>query len=214
MDLGRQGIAASRAGMEVVGRNISNAADANYTRQEIFFESPAQGGVRTWTVRSQVDAFIESRLATESQTQGRLEVERRLMGEVSAVFGTTESGLNASMADFFAAVSGNLVGMIGSSNNPISGLTLSTLIIAALLIVIIGVKGDPGVAAVLGVASVVCVSSAVAGEMPSMRAASSSVSPAKKRSLTSSALVGSSAASFVSAPSRSSSSARHRWRIE
>ncbi len=65
----------------------------------------------------------------------------------------------------FAAVSGNLVGMIGSSNNPISGLTLSTLIIAALLIVVIGVKGDPGVAAVLGVASVVCVSSAVAGEM-------------------------------------------------
>ena len=33
---------------------------------------------------------------------------------------------------FFATVSGNLVGMIGSSNNPISGLTLSTLIIAAL----------------------------------------------------------------------------------
>ena len=65
----------------------------------------------------------------------------------------------------FAAVSGNLVGMIGSSNNPISGLTLSTLIIAALLIVVIGVKGDPGVVAVLGVASVVCISSAVAGEM-------------------------------------------------
>ena len=66
---------------------------------------------------------------------------------------------------FFAAVSGNLVGTIGSSNNPISGLTLSTLIIAALLMVLIGAKGTPGVAAVLGVAAVVCVSSAVAGEM-------------------------------------------------
>ncbi len=66
---------------------------------------------------------------------------------------------------FFAAVSGNLVGIIGSSNNPISGLTLSTLIIAALLMVAIGVKGAAGVAAVLGVAAVVCVSSAVAGEM-------------------------------------------------
>ncbi len=66
---------------------------------------------------------------------------------------------------FFAAVSGNLVGMIGSSNNPISGLTLSTLIVAALLMVAIGVKGMAGVAAVLGVAAVVCVSSAVAGEM-------------------------------------------------
>jgi len=66
---------------------------------------------------------------------------------------------------FFAAVSGNLVGTIGSSNNPISGLTLSTLIIAALLMVVVGVTGMSGVAAVLGVAAVVCVSSAVAGEM-------------------------------------------------
>ena len=66
---------------------------------------------------------------------------------------------------FFAAVSGNLVGLIGSSNNPISGLTLATLVIAALLMVLIGVSGMSGVAAVLGVAAVVCVSSAVAGEM-------------------------------------------------
>jgi putative OPT family oligopeptide transporter len=66
---------------------------------------------------------------------------------------------------FFAAVSGNLVGVIGSSNNPISGLTLSTVIIAALLMVLLGVTGMTGVAAVLGVAAVICVSSAVAGEM-------------------------------------------------
>jgi putative OPT family oligopeptide transporter len=66
---------------------------------------------------------------------------------------------------FFAAVSGNLVGMIGSSNNPVSGLTLCTLVIAALLMVALGVSGTGGVAAVLGVAAVICVSSAVAGEM-------------------------------------------------
>jgi putative OPT family oligopeptide transporter len=66
---------------------------------------------------------------------------------------------------FFATVSGYLVGVIGSSNNPISGLTLSTLIIAALLMVSLGVSGTAGVTAVLGVAAVVCVSSAVAGEL-------------------------------------------------
>jgi putative OPT family oligopeptide transporter len=66
---------------------------------------------------------------------------------------------------FFAAVSGNLCGLIGSSNNPVSGLTLCTLVIAALLMVALGVSGTGGVAAVLGVAAVVCVSSAVAGEM-------------------------------------------------
>ena len=66
---------------------------------------------------------------------------------------------------FFAAVSGNLVGLIGSSNNPISGLTLAALVIAALLMVLLGVSGIHGVAAVLGVAAIVCISSAVAGEM-------------------------------------------------
>src|ERR1700720_1414209 len=66
---------------------------------------------------------------------------------------------------FFATVSGNLVGFIGSSNNPISGLTLSTLLIAALLMAALGGSGNAGVAAVLGVAAVVFVSSAVAGEL-------------------------------------------------
>lgn len=70
---------------------------------------------------------------------------------------------------FFAAVAGYLVGMIGSSNNPISGLTLSTLIIAALIILAFGTPGRVGeqlaIAAVLGVASVVCCSCGVAGDM-------------------------------------------------
>jgi putative OPT family oligopeptide transporter len=66
---------------------------------------------------------------------------------------------------FFAAVSGYLVGIIGSSNNPISGLTISTVVVAALLMWALGAKGEEGIAAVLGVAAIVCVSSAVAGEM-------------------------------------------------
>jgi putative OPT family oligopeptide transporter len=66
---------------------------------------------------------------------------------------------------FFAAVSGNLVGLIGSSNNPISGLTLATTIIAALTMVLAGMVGPKGIMAALGVAAVGCVSAAVAGEM-------------------------------------------------
>jgi putative OPT family oligopeptide transporter len=65
----------------------------------------------------------------------------------------------------FAAVAGYLVGIIGSSSNPISGLTLSTLLIAAVLMVLVGMKGDPGVIAALAVASVVCVVAGVAGDM-------------------------------------------------
>jgi putative OPT family oligopeptide transporter len=69
------------------------------------------------------------------------------------------------LAFFFAAVSGYLVGIMGSSNNPISGLTLTALVVTALLMVALGVTGQEGVASVLGVAAIVCVSAAVAGEM-------------------------------------------------
>jgi putative OPT family oligopeptide transporter len=90
---------------------------------------------------------------------GALSASKVLSGSLVA------AGVMLIVGFFFAAVSGNLVGMIGSSNNPVSGLTLCTLVIAALLMVALGVSGTGGVAAVLGVAAVVCVSSAVAGEM-------------------------------------------------
>ncbi|MBS1874559.1 MAG: oligopeptide transporter, OPT family [Acidobacteria bacterium] len=64
-----------------------------------------------------------------------------------------------------AAVGGYLVGLVGSSNQPLSGLTLSALLIAALMMVTIGVTGISGVAAVLGVAAVVCVACSVSGSL-------------------------------------------------
>ena len=83
-----------------------------------------------------------------------------------SVIGAIVSALVMTVTGFlFAAVAGFLVGTIGSSNNPISGLTLSTLIVAALLMSAIGVTGGPGIAAVLGVAAVVCCSSGVAGNI-------------------------------------------------
>ncbi|MDD4609242.1 MAG: oligopeptide transporter, OPT family, partial [Bacteroidaceae bacterium] len=70
------------------------------------------------------------------------------------------------LAFFFAAVSGYLVGIIGSSNNPISGLTLTALVVTALILVACGVNAENGgVSAVLGVSAIVCVAAAVGGEM-------------------------------------------------
>ncbi|MGD1155647.1 MAG: oligopeptide transporter, OPT family [Terriglobia bacterium] len=66
---------------------------------------------------------------------------------------------------FLAAVGGYLVGLVGSSNQPVSGLTLAALVIAAIMMVAIGVKGLGGVAAVLGVASVVCCACCVSGSL-------------------------------------------------
>ncbi len=65
----------------------------------------------------------------------------------------------------FAAVSGYLVGVIGVSSNPTSGLTVSVLIIVAFIMVLMGLKGPSGMSAVLIVAAFTCVSVSVAGEM-------------------------------------------------
>ena len=64
-----------------------------------------------------------------------------------------------------SAVGGYLVGLVGSSNQPVSGLTLAALVIAALVMVALGVKGMAGVGAVLGVAAVVCCACCVSGSL-------------------------------------------------
>ncbi|MFH1844241.1 MAG: oligopeptide transporter, OPT family [bacterium] len=88
------------------------------------------------------------------------------IGLARMIIGALVATLVMGFAGFvFSAIAGYLVGLIGSSNNPISGLTLSTLIIAALLMLVVGVKGDPGITAVLGVAAVVCCVCGVAGDM-------------------------------------------------
>jgi putative OPT family oligopeptide transporter len=66
---------------------------------------------------------------------------------------------------FLCAVGGYLVGLVGSSNQPVSGLTLCALVIAAVVMVAIGMRGAGGVAAVLGVASVVCCATCTSGSL-------------------------------------------------
>ena len=64
-----------------------------------------------------------------------------------------------------SAVGGYLVGLVGSSNQPVSGLTLAALVLSALLLIAVGATGRAGVAAVLGVASVVCCACCVSGSL-------------------------------------------------
>ena len=69
------------------------------------------------------------------------------------------------MGFIMSAIAGYLVGIMGGSNSPISGLTLSSLVVAAVLMVMLGVSGLHGVVAVLGVAAVVCCACSIAGDM-------------------------------------------------
>ncbi len=65
----------------------------------------------------------------------------------------------------FVAVSSYIVGLVGSSNNPVSGMTIFTLLFAAALLLAFSVTGQAGMMAALVVAGVVCCAACAAGDM-------------------------------------------------
>ncbi|MFH1221056.1 MAG: oligopeptide transporter, OPT family [Candidatus Eisenbacteria bacterium] len=66
---------------------------------------------------------------------------------------------------FFVAVASYLVGLVGSSNSPVSGMTICTILLASGLLLLAGMKGTEGIIASLGVAGVVCCAASSAGDI-------------------------------------------------
>ncbi|KDR96609.1 putative oligopeptide transporter, OPT family [Peptoclostridium litorale DSM 5388] len=65
---------------------------------------------------------------------------------------------------FFATVSSRIVGLVGSSSNPVSGMTIATLIITAIIFKATGNDGLPGMIATLSVGAVICIIAAMSGD--------------------------------------------------
>ncbi len=65
---------------------------------------------------------------------------------------------------FFAAVSSRMVGLVGSSNNPVSGMAIATLLIATLILKFTGYSGYPGMKSAIAIGSIICIVSAIAGD--------------------------------------------------
>lgn len=65
---------------------------------------------------------------------------------------------------FFVTVSSRLVGLVGSSNNPVSGMAIATLLIASLILKSIGNVGQSGMLAAIAIGSVICIAAAIAGD--------------------------------------------------
>lgn len=65
---------------------------------------------------------------------------------------------------FFAAVSSRMVGLVGSSNNPVSGMAIATLLITTLILKFTGNTGFPGMASAIAIGSIICIVSAIAGD--------------------------------------------------
>lgn len=65
---------------------------------------------------------------------------------------------------FFATVSSRLVGLVGSSNNPVSGMTIATLLIATVILKVTGSTGLVGMMGAISIGSIICIISAIAGD--------------------------------------------------
>ena len=65
---------------------------------------------------------------------------------------------------FFATVSSRMVGIVGSSNNPVSGMAIATLLIATMLLKASGMIGYPGMVSAIAIGTVICIIAAVAGD--------------------------------------------------
>lgn len=65
---------------------------------------------------------------------------------------------------FFATVSSRMVGLIGSSNNPVSGMTIATLLVTAMILKATGQVGQAGMTAAVAIGSVICITAAIAGD--------------------------------------------------
>lgn len=65
---------------------------------------------------------------------------------------------------FFTAVSSRMVGLVGSSNNPVSGMAIATLLITSVLIKVSGGGGTEGMIGAIAIGSVICIVSAIAGD--------------------------------------------------
>ena len=66
---------------------------------------------------------------------------------------------------FFVAVASYIVGLVGSSNSPVSGMTICTLLFASGLLLLCGITGTAGILAVLIIAGVVCCATCTAGDI-------------------------------------------------
>ena len=65
---------------------------------------------------------------------------------------------------FFASVSSRMVGLVGSSNNPVSGMAIATLIATTIIFKAMGVTGVEGMVAAISVGTVICIIAAIAGD--------------------------------------------------
>ncbi|MEE8461715.1 MAG: oligopeptide transporter, OPT family, partial [Acidobacteriota bacterium] len=86
-----------------------------------------------------------------------------LTGDALISFATT--GIMIVMAFFFTAVASYIVGLVGNSNSPVSGMTITAVLFTGGLLLLFGFSGMEGMVATLGVAAIVCCAACTSGDV-------------------------------------------------
>jgi putative OPT family oligopeptide transporter len=140
----RKGILAGLAGLQRVKGDSAPDADGP-SRTERNMPLPALGAV-----------FLAATFAT-------FIFYDHLVGSIGVAVATTVIMVVA--AFLFVAVATYIVGLVGSSNSPVSGMTICALLLAAGTLLALGIRGDSAILATLGVAGVVCCATCTAGDV-------------------------------------------------
>jgi flagellar hook-associated protein 1 len=114
LDAARSGLYASQLALQTISNNIANAGTAGYSRQRVDFQESQPEtlpvgqlgtGVVADGIRRLRDQFADTQFRQANQTLGQREAELSSLKQIQAVFGEpTDTGLQASLANFFAAM--------------------------------------------------------------------------------------------------------------
>jgi putative OPT family oligopeptide transporter len=117
----------------------------------------------------------------------------------SAVVTAISTAVMFVLAFFFVAVASYIVGLVGSSNSPVSGMTICAVLVTAGLLLVLGYSGTAGFIATLGVAGVVCCAACTSGDICQDLKIGQIVGATPRR-LQIGELIGTATAAFIIAP--------------
>jgi flagellar hook-associated protein 1 FlgK len=102
LDSLQQTLAAQQTALSITQRNVANANNENYTRQEVIFADAAESNSCTVTIRSLRNRYIDCSIGRESQSLGEQQVTSGALQQIDALLNENSGqGLQKALSDFF-----------------------------------------------------------------------------------------------------------------
>jgi flagellar hook-associated protein 1 len=107
LDSVQQALATQQFGLAITQKNVANANDPNYTRQDIEYTSNqaewARSGVQGVTLDATRNSYIDHSVSQELQSLGKSSIESSALKQIDAILGGNGEGLQQAISDFFSS---------------------------------------------------------------------------------------------------------------